>query len=348
MTVNPGQKVASGKLYVGIDVSAATASVALLTAAQSTCERFTIEQTEQGISLLENKRLETGRAPEQVHIVMEATGTYWMKLASQLHQVGFRVSVINPSQSHHFAQARLQRAKTDEVDAQTLAFLALQLQPLPWSPAPEVYEELEQRLVERDSLLSIRQQLRNQLHALRHRPRVVSEVQRRKLTLLATIQAQIEGIEREIETLMRQEHAWATSTYYLRSIKGVGAITAAWLLVATHNFTDCQSPEQVAAYAGLVPYKRESGTSVRHRSRIGHTGHARLRRALYMATLSATRHNPAIKTFYDRLRAKGKPMKVARCAAARKLIHMAWAVVTKQTLYDPHYQQTRQVQLQMA
>ena len=127
----------------------------------------------------------------------------------------------------------------------------------------------------------------------------------------------------------------------------MGAITAAWLLVATHNFTDCQSPEQVAAYAGLVPYKRESGT-VRHRGRIGHTGHARLRRALYMATLSATRHNPAIKTFYDRLRAKGKPMKVARCAAARKLIHMAWAVVTKQTPYDPHHQQTRQIQLQRA
>lgn len=346
--MNPEQRAASGKLYVGIDVSAATASVAGLTTAQSVSEEFTIDQTEQGITLLGRRLLETGCAPEQVHIVMEATGTYWMKLANQLHQMGFWISVINPSQSHHFAQARLQRAKTDEVDAQTLAFLALQLQPLPWSPAPEVYEELEQRLVERDSLLSIRQQLRNQLHALRHRPQVVSEVKKRKQALLATIQAQIDEIEREIEALMRQEHAWATSAHFLRSIKGVGAITAAWLLVATHNFTDCQSPEQVAAYAGLVPYKRESGTSVRHRGRIGHTGHARLRRALYMATLSATRHNPAIKTFYDRLRAKGKPMKVARCAAARKLIHMAWAVVTKQTLYDPHHQQTCQIQLQMA
>ena len=123
--MNPEQRAASGKLYVGIDVSAATASVAGLTTAQSVSEEFTIDQTEQGITLLGRRLLETGCAPEQVHIVMEATGTYWMKLANQLHQMGFWISVINPSQSHHFAQARLQRAKTDEVDAQTLAFLAV-------------------------------------------------------------------------------------------------------------------------------------------------------------------------------------------------------------------------------
>jgi len=346
--MNPGQKTISPELYVGVDVSAATASIALLSSVQADSDVFTIEQTEQGVAQLSMRLLETGYAPEQIHIVMEATGTYWMRLASQLHQTGFRISVINPVQAHHFAQARLQRAKTDDMDAQTLACLALQMQPPPWNPAPEVYEELEQRLVERENLLNIRQQLRNQLHALRYRPTVIPEVVARKQALLAAIQEQIKTIEREVEGLMVQEHAWATSTRLLQSIKGVGAITAAWLLVATHNFTDCDSPEQIAAYAGLVPYKRESGTSVRHRGRIGHTGHARLRRALYMATLSATRHNPAIKTFYDRLRTKGKPMKVARCAAARKLIHIAWAVVTKQTPYDPHYQQSRQIQLRIA
>jgi transposase len=143
---------------------------------------------------------------------------------------------------------------------------------------------------------------------------------------------------------MQQDHALTRPAQLLQSIKGIGAISAAWLLVATHNFTDCQTPKQVAAYAGVVPYKHESGTSIRRREQIGHAGHARLRRALYMATLSATRHNPAIKTFYDRLRAKGKPMKVARCAAARKLIHMAWAVVINQTPYDPDYESHRQIQ----
>ncbi len=335
-------------LYVGIDIAAATASVAVMTSDQTINDVFTIEQTEPGITGLIAKLVATDHPVNQVQVVMEATGTYWMRLATRLYQTGFAVSVINPMQAYHYAQAWLQRAKTDELDAQMLAYLACQMQPDLWVPDPAVYEELEQRLVERESLLHIRQQLRNQLHALCHRPIVIVAVEERKRALLASVQTQIDAIEREIKILMRQEHAWSSSAQLLQDIQGIGMVTAAWLLVATHNFTTCSSPEQLVAYAGLAPYKRESGTSVRRRGQIGHAGHARLRHALYMATLSAARHNPAIKTFYDRLRAKGKPMKVARCAAARKLIHIAWAVVVKQTPYDPHYQSNRQIQLQMA
>ncbi len=87
-----------------------------------------------------------------------------------------------------------------------------------------------------------------------------------------------------------------------------------------------------------MPDPHQSGTSIHRRELIGHAGQARLRRTLYMAALSASRYNPAIQGFYDRLRAKGKPMKVARCAAARKLLHIAWAVVTKQTPFDPAHE----------
>ncbi len=85
--------------------------------------------------------------------------------------------------------------------------------------------------------------------------------------------------------------------------------------------------------------QRESGTSVRGRAQLGHGGNGRLRTALYLASLSATRYNGAIKEFYDRLRASGKPMKVARCAAARKLLHLAWAVVTKGQAFDVRHTQ---------
>src|SRR4029078_3626607 len=85
------------------------------------------------------------------------------------------------------------------------------------------------------------------------------------------------------------------------------------------------------------PHPRQSGTSVRGRTAIGHAGNARLRRALYLATLSAAQHNPVIHAFYTRLRAAGKPPKVARCATARKLLHIAWAVVTKDQDFDPGY-----------
>ena len=109
--------------------------------------------------------------------------------------------------------------------------------------------------------------------------------------------------------------------------------------VVALNFTLCATPEQAAAYVGLVPVPRQSGTSVRGRPAIGCRGNGRLRTALYMATRSTAQRNPVIKPFYDRLRAAGKPMKVARCAAARKLLHLAWAVGTTQRPFDPRYQQ---------
>ena len=90
-----------------------------------------------------------------------------------------------------------------------------------------------------------------------------------------------------------------------------------------------------------MPLAHESGTSVRGRARIGHAGHARLRTALYLATLSAARCNPVIRAQYQRLRAAGKPTKVARGAAARKLLHLAYAVVTKGEPFDPHYGKVR-------
>jgi len=342
--MNAGQNSGSYEQYVGVDIGAEYSSVAVLRPGRETgAAAFSIEQTPHDLLVLQRRLLSAGCAAERTLVVMEATGNYWIRLATSLHQAGFAVSVINPSQAHHFAQALLQRAKTDAIDAQTLAELAVRLQPPLWNPAPEVYEELQQRLTERDSLLNIRQQLRNQRHALHQRTPVVAVVEERLLKLLETVQAQIDTIEREIDAILRHEPIWATSAHLLLSIKGVGPITAAWLLAATHNFTDCHSPEQLAAYAGLAPYPHQSGKSIRRREAIGHTGHARLRRSLYMATLSASRYNPAIKTFYDRLRQNGKPMKVARCAAARKLIHIAWAVVTKHTPFDPAYQQNRQI-----
>ncbi len=93
--------------------------------------------------------------------------------------------------------------------------------------------------------------------------------------------------------------------------------------------------EELTAYAGLAPHPYQSGTSVHGRACIGHTGNAALRTAVYLATLSAAQYNPAIKAFYDRLRTAGKPMKVARCAAARKLLHLAFAVVKNEEDYDP-------------
>ncbi|MBO0795720.1 MAG: transposase, partial [Ktedonobacteraceae bacterium] len=154
------------ELFVGVDIAAATATAAWQLPKQKPSKPITIEQTPEGFSSLHQRLLKTGFRPDQMLVVMEATGIYWLALATWLSRQGYAISVVNPTQAHHFAKALLKRAKTDAIDAQTLAQLAALLQPKLWTPPPAIYEELEQRLTQRDSLLLMRGQVRNQLHAL--------------------------------------------------------------------------------------------------------------------------------------------------------------------------------------
>lgn len=327
------------ELFVGIDIAATTAEIAIQRPGAKASRSFTIDQTPEGFNRLVHKLQAAGKEPSHVLVVMEATGSYWISLATRLVHDGFQVSVINPSQAHHFAKALLKRAKTDAIDAQTLAQLAIVLQPEPWMPPPQIYYELQQRLAQRDDLLNLRQQVRNQLHALEQYPEVIASVRTRMESLLSILQSQIDEIEVEIAAALNQDSAWATAAERLQSIKGIGWVTAAWTLVTTLNFTTCETVDSLTAYAGLAPMPRQSGSSVWHRPSIGHSGNGRLRTAFYMATLTAARLNPVIKPFYNRLREAGKPEKVARCAAARKLLHIAWAVVKKDQPFDPNYAQ---------
>jgi transposase len=173
-------------------------------------------------------------------------------------------------------------------------------------------------------------------HALLQWPVLITSVQDHLDKVIAELDTRLAALESEIAQVL-SDGAWAESAALLQGISGIGMVTTAWLLVGTLNFEACASAEKAAAYVGLVPLARESGSSVRGRAQIGHAGHARLRTALYLATLTAARFNPMIKAHYQRLRAAGKPPKVARCAAARKLLHLAYAVVRKGQPFDPHY-----------
>ncbi len=108
----------------------------------------------------------TGIAPSDTLVVVEATGSYWITLATALVERGYQVRVVNPKRAHHFANVLLKRAKMDTIDAETLAQLGAMLQPALWTPPPAIYTELQQRLTHRDALVAMRQQLRNQRHAL--------------------------------------------------------------------------------------------------------------------------------------------------------------------------------------
>ncbi len=321
-------------LWVGVDIAAATFTAAWVHGEEAVGTPRTYAQDPHGFAALRTALVTTAVPSADTLVVMEATGSYWIALAVTLHHAGYRVSVINPLQAHHFAKAQLRRAKTDALDARDLARLAAALRPPVWVPPPAVYHEVRQRLLVRDGLVTMRQQARNQLHALSQWPVVVAGAKAPLTAVIADFDVRIATLEREIAAVLAGSE-WAESLGYLTSAPGIGLLTAAWLLVATVNFTLGETPEAVTAYAGLAPMLRQSGTSVRGVAQIGHGGNGRLRTAAYLATLSAVRYNPMLRAFYQRLRAAGKPVKVARCAAARKLLHLAWALVTKRQPFDP-------------
>jgi transposase len=333
----------SYRLFAGIDVAAKSFTASWTQDRRDYARSVKFEYSPTGISQFQAQIQATGVAPAETLIVLEATGSYWITLAVSLHAAGYVVSVVNPAQVHAWAQSLPRRGKTDPLDARVLTQFAAERVPARWMPPPAVYHELRQRLSARDALRELRQQARNQRHALAQWPVVVASVMTQLDELIADLDARISSLEQEIEQVLAQGE-WASSAALLQSISGIGMLTAAWLLVLTVNFTRCPSAAALSNYAGLTPLARDSGTSVRGRAQLGHSGSVRLRTVMYLATLSAARHNPIIKAFYNRLRLSGKPMKVARCAAARKLLELAYAVVSKQRRFDPAYQSGVQAQ----
>lgn len=328
-------------LFGGLDVAAATFTATWRTPTTDPVKPLPLPHTPAGYQQLQHQLSTTQIAPTQTCVILEATGSYWVTLAVALHQAGYAVSVVHPNHVANYAKSLPRRAKTDAGAAHLLVHCGMERQPAVWTPPPQVSHELRQRLVARDAWRTMRQQARNHAHALVQWPVQVAAVKAQLDAVIADLEARIITLEQEIEAVLA-DSAGTQSAELLRTINRVGPLTTAWLLVLTRNFQQCPTAAAAAAYAGLVPMAHESGSSVRRRARLGHGGNKRLRTALYLATLNATRFNPVIREFYERLRAKGKPPKVARCAAARKVLRIAWAVATSGVPFDPAHHRRSQ------
>jgi transposase len=163
-------------LYVGADIAAKTVTYSLLTPGARPQRAFTLPQGSTGYAALHARLTATGLEPGGICLVLEATSTYWIRLALFLYEAGYAVCVINPKQGHDFAKALRQPGKSDALDAQGLARFAAQMAPARWTPPPAVYQEVGQRLSQRDDLVKLQTALRNQLHALDHQAVVVAAV----------------------------------------------------------------------------------------------------------------------------------------------------------------------------
>ena len=233
------------QLYVGVDIALASFTSTWQRPGSRPTSPRTFLQTPDGFAAFQRELVATSVTPAATLIVLAATSSYWVALAVTLHQAGFIVSVINPTKVHHFAKSLPRRGKSDPLDADLLTRFAVERTPEPWTPPPAVYHELRQRLTARDALLSMRQQARNQLHALLQWPVVVAEVQKQMENVIAGLDVQLVSLDRGIAQVLA-DGAWAASAAWLQGVQGIGMLTAAWLLVTTVNFTTCASAEAAA------------------------------------------------------------------------------------------------------
>lgn len=310
--------MAQAAVYVGIDVSKDRLDVSI--GAEGAV--WQVGNDAAGIGALRERLGEL--RPERV--VLEATGGLERVVVGELEVAGLPVVLVNPRQVRDFARATGRLAKTDVIDAGMLARYGEAVQP-EVRPLPDADMQALRGLVVR------RRQVVEMLTAERnHMAQATPWVRRRVARHIAVLQRQLVAVDRELARLIQANPVWRARDELLRSVPGVGNVTAR-LLVANLPELGQLNRKQIAALVGVAPHNRDSGSYRGKRSVWG--GRAPVRASLYMAALVATRHNAVIKAFYARLCAAGKPKKVALTACMRKLLTILNSMLHTQSTWQP-------------
>jgi transposase len=296
--------------YVGIDVAKARLDVAVRPSGQQWVSATDAASLEELVRRLQEVQPEL--------IVLEATGSREGPTVAALAAAGLPVAVVNPRQVRDFARAIGQLAKTDVLDAQVLAHFAQVIHPTP-RPLPDTQaQELAGLLARRRQLIQMQTAERQRLDTAL--PGVRSQIERH----LTWLEAELADLDQTLRDQVQASPVWRERENLLRSVPGIGPTTALTLLAELPELGQL-GRKAIAALVGVAPLSCESGTW--RGRRIVWGGRARVRTALYMAALVATRHNPLIAAFYRRLCLAGKPKKVALIACMHKLLTILNAIV---------------------
>ena len=260
-------------------------------------------------------------------IVLEATGGHERLLVAALLAQGLPVAVVNPRQVRDFARATGRLAKTDALDAQVLARFAQAVRPTPRHWPDENARELRELVARRRQLIQTRTAESNRLGQAVS-PRVRHSIEQ----LLAALHQQLDDLDRQLQQAIEQSPAWQAQADLLKTVAGVGDQTARMLIAQLPELGRI-SRQQIAALVGVAPLNRDSGTMRGRRTTWG--GRADVRATLFMASLVAVRHNPVLRTYYQRLLAAGKCKMVALVAVMRKLLTILNAMIRDQKPWQP-------------
>lgn len=317
--------------FTGIDISKQTFDCSITT------ENGNVETKKMSNNLKGFEKLKNLLSAD-AQVVMEASGPYYFKLATYLHQQNIKVSVVNPLVIRRFCQMRMVRTKTDKKDASMIREYGITEKPTLWQPDEKNITKLKQlnaaiELMDKSITASS-----NQLEAFREMPDTdAGLIKALNKVMQSNIKAK-EKLEKEMEAVATLHYD--KSYKALQTIPGIGPKSAAILIAVTGNFKKFTNHKQLIAYVGLNPRVFESGTSVKGRGHISKMGTSRLRKLIYLCSWSAKRHNVFCKEMYERLKAKNKPEKVIKVAIANKLIRQAFAVGTYGCVFKNNYQKT--------
>jgi transposase len=302
------------EIIVGIDVSKDRLDVHVAPSGES----FFVDNSEAGIDGL----IQRLKGTDIDVLAMEATGGYERLATAALTAAGLAVLVVNPAQVRAYAQALGRRAKTDAIDAAVIAAFVAAIQP-PIRSLPDVETQALQALVTR------RRQIVQMIVAEENRLLMVQSKQAQKSfkRLLAALRRELVSLDADLDNQIRKSPIWQVNEALLTSVPGVGERSARMLLAEMPELGTLDR-RQVASLAGLAPWTRQSGKW--HGKTFIGGGRGRVRSGLFMAALVASRHNPELKAFRDRLVASGKPKIVAVVATMRKLLTILNAIIRDQ------------------
>lgn len=316
---------------IGVDISSQE-HVAYFPDHQAT---FRFSNTESGFESFHQK-LTQQPSPEDLQVVMEATGVYHQRLAQYLYHHQVRVVVLNPAQVKYYAKSQLRRSKTDPVDARIISEYATRHEVKRWEPLTTARQHLQQACTAREAVLKTEQQLHNVLHALQQQAESCGGVLEVLTQLMKQAQDAQERLEEEVQKILNTQAELQEEVKLLQSVPGIGPVVSVQLVAGTGSLQRFSCSAALVCFAGMDVRMRQSGKheAGRHLSKVGH---ASLRKAAYQAALGAIRSKSRLAEYYRGLRSRGKPAKVALCALARKILRIAFAVVQQGKPFDPAY-----------
>lgn len=316
-------------IFVGLDIGSRT-SIAGVRKDGRPAGQWEIAQTPAGLKAAVKKL----KSLKPKSIVMEATGIYYLDLAIDLHAADLPVSVINPKSFHNFAKLMLQNNKTDAIDAQLLSEYAERMTPRLWTPPSPAQLELRALGRHINRLVGHRVRAKNELHALQATNTTIPMLIEDQEEAIASLDERIERLRKAGRDLIAQCPILNQQYQQLVAAPGMGAVSVLAILAELTTLPEMLKSSQVSRYAGLDVRQTQSGTSVDKPGRLGKTGNAYLRAAMYMPAMTAIRHDPYAKGFYETLLSRGKKKMQAIAAVMRKYLTGAWACMRGDEPFD--------------